>query len=159
MSLLLLKPELDIWEPGEHNGTFRGNQMAFVAAKAALIYREESKLEESVKEKEKFIKNYIEQNILPLDPNLYARGIGLIWGIDCSKLGGGDFAKEVCQECFSKNMIIERAGRGDSVVKLMPALTIKFDELKEGRKIVRESIEKCLIRRKREDNEKSSNCA
>ena len=159
MSLLLLKPELDIWEPGEHNGTFRGNQMAFVAAKAALIYREESKLEESVKEKEKFIKNYIEQNILPLDPNLYARGIGLIWGIDCSKLGGGDFAKEVCQECFSKNMIIERAGRGDSVVKLMPALTIKFDELQEGCKIVRESIEKCLIRRKREDNEKSSNCA
>ena len=56
-------------------------------------------------------------------------------------------------------MIIERAGRGDSVVKLMPALTIKFDELKEGCKIVRESIEKCLIRRKREDNEKSSNCA
>ncbi|SCW52944.1 diaminobutyrate-2-oxoglutarate transaminase [Eubacterium ruminantium] len=159
MSLLLLKPELDIWEPGEHNGTFRGNQMAFVAAKAALIYREESKLEESVKEKEKFIKNYIEQNILPLDPNLYARGIGLIWGIDCSKLGGGDFAKEVCQECFSKNMIIERAGRGDSVVKLMPALTIKFDELKEGCKIVRESIEKCLIRRKREGDEKSSNCA
>lgn len=159
MSLLLLKPELDIWEPGEHNGTFRGNQMAFVAAKAALIYREESKLEESVKETEKFIKNYIEQNILPLDPNLYARGIGLIWGIDCSKLGGGDFAKEVCQECFSKNMIIARAGRGDSVVKLMPALTIKFDELKEGCKIVRESIEKCLIRRKREGDEKSSNCA
>ena len=36
MSLCLFKPELDIWEPGEHNGTFRGNNPAFVTAAAAL---------------------------------------------------------------------------------------------------------------------------
>ena len=36
MSLCLFKPELDIWEPGEHNGTFRGNNPAFVTATAAL---------------------------------------------------------------------------------------------------------------------------
>ncbi len=36
MSIVLLKPELDIWAPGEHNGTFRGNQVAFVAARAAI---------------------------------------------------------------------------------------------------------------------------
>ena len=36
MSLVLIKPELDIFKPAEHNGTFRGNQMAFVGAKAAI---------------------------------------------------------------------------------------------------------------------------
>lgn len=36
VSLLLLRPELDVWEPGEHTGTFRGNQLAFVAGAAAL---------------------------------------------------------------------------------------------------------------------------
>ena len=36
LSLVLYKPELDIWEPGEHNGTFRGNQLAFVGGTAAL---------------------------------------------------------------------------------------------------------------------------
>ncbi|MFK4496118.1 diaminobutyrate-2-oxoglutarate transaminase [Bradyrhizobium japonicum] len=36
MSLLLLKPEHDVWSPGEHNGTFRGNSLAFVTAAAAI---------------------------------------------------------------------------------------------------------------------------
>lgn len=35
MALVLFKPELDVWGPGEHNGTFRGNNMAFVTARAA----------------------------------------------------------------------------------------------------------------------------
>jgi diaminobutyrate-2-oxoglutarate transaminase len=34
--LVLLKPELDVWEPGEHNGTFRGHNPAFITAAAAL---------------------------------------------------------------------------------------------------------------------------
>ena len=36
MALTLLKPEIDVWEPGEHNGTFRGQKPAFVTATAAL---------------------------------------------------------------------------------------------------------------------------
>ena len=36
MALVLIKPELDVWEPGEHNGTFRGNNPAFVTARVAL---------------------------------------------------------------------------------------------------------------------------
>src|SRR6185312_12508947 len=36
MALTLFRPELDVWEPGEHNGTFRGHNPAFVTATAAL---------------------------------------------------------------------------------------------------------------------------
>ena len=43
MSLVLLKPELDIWQAGEHTGTFRGNNLAFVTATAALeFWRDDS---------------------------------------------------------------------------------------------------------------------
>ena len=37
-AVTLLKPELDAWKPGEHNGTFRGYQLSLIAAKAGLEY-------------------------------------------------------------------------------------------------------------------------
>jgi diaminobutyrate-2-oxoglutarate transaminase len=37
-AVTLLKPELDVWEPGEHNGTFRGPNPAFVTATAAMDF-------------------------------------------------------------------------------------------------------------------------
>ena len=38
-SIALVKPEYDVLLPGEHNGTFRGFQLAFVAGKAAIEWR------------------------------------------------------------------------------------------------------------------------
>jgi diaminobutyrate-2-oxoglutarate transaminase len=35
-SLVLLRTELDVWTPGEHNGTFHGNNLAFVGGTAAI---------------------------------------------------------------------------------------------------------------------------
>ncbi|MEZ5395739.1 MAG: aminotransferase class III-fold pyridoxal phosphate-dependent enzyme [Bryobacterales bacterium] len=53
-SVVLLKPELDQWKPGEHNGTFRGHNLAFVTAAAAIrstgamtISRKKSKLRDA----------------------------------------------------------------------------------------------------------------
>ena len=37
-AVVLFRPELDQWKPGEHNGTFRGNNFAFVTATAAIDY-------------------------------------------------------------------------------------------------------------------------
>lgn len=36
MALTLMRPEYDVWRPGEHNGTFRGYNPAFVTAARAL---------------------------------------------------------------------------------------------------------------------------
>lgn len=140
MSLLLLKPELDIWSPGEHNGTFRGNQLAFVAAKAALEFRDAVGLEEQVKEKEAFVQQYLRDNIQSIDPFIRIRGMGLIWGIDVVHLGEA-FAKEVTELCFRRGLIIERAGRNDTVIKIMPALTVSMENLRKGCDILEESME------------------
>ena len=78
-ALTMFKPELDIWSPGEHNGTFRGNQLSMVAAKAGLEYMLDHKVEAEVKRKEGIIRKYMDENIAR--PGVEIRGIGCIWGV------------------------------------------------------------------------------
>ena len=144
MSVLLIKPELDIWEPGEHNGTFRGNQLAFVGATAALEYRESSNLELDVKAKELFLKNFLSEKISPISENIAIRGIGMIWGIDLTNFGGSSLAKNITMRCFENGLIVERAGRNDTVIKLLPPLTIDIPTLEEGCSIIKTSLRECL---------------
>lgn len=147
MALLLFKPELDIWKPGEHNGTFRGNQMAFIAAKAALEFALSTNLYESVNDKSKIVEEYMKNEILPLDERLAARGRGLIFGLDFSKAAPKGTCREVVTECFKNGLIIEQAGRDDSVLKLMPALTISEEELVQGLEIIKKSAQAVLARK------------
>ncbi len=145
MSLLLIRDELDIWKPAEHNGTFRGNQVAFVAAKKAIEYNVKHDLNADVTRKGGIVKDFVEKNILPLSEDISLRGIGLIWGIDFGKLAnGGEIAHSIADKCFEKKMIIERAGRGDSVLKILPPLTISDEELKQGLEIILEAVKETL---------------
>eukprot|EP00913_Durusdinium_trenchii_P028497 g26725.t1 len=57
MSLVLMKSELDQWEPGQHNGTFRGNNLAFVSATEAIeLYWKDRSLSRDVKHKGELIR-------------------------------------------------------------------------------------------------------
>lgn len=138
LSLTLFKPELDIWTPGEHNGTFRGFQPSMVTAKAGLELMIKDKVPEQAMAKGIVVEKYIEKEIKPLlkDEETY-RGIGLIWGIDFKD---GKKARSVLDRCFEKGLIIELAGRKDSVLKIMPSLVIEEDLLKKGLSIIKESI-------------------
>ncbi|MNO13086.1 Diaminobutyrate--2-oxoglutarate transaminase [compost metagenome] len=144
MSVLLIKSELDIWKPGEHNGTFRGNQLAFVTAKAALEFRIQERLGDQVREKEEFIKQYLKMEIEPLHPAIIIRGIGLVWGIDVSYLGE-ETAKAITKKCFESGLIVERVGRHDTVIKIMPPLTISINNLKAGCDIIKESLSQVCL--------------
>lgn len=150
MSLLLIKPQLDIWKPGEHNGTFRGNQLAFVGATAALEYREKINLDRCVKENGRFLEQFLREEIISLSELIEIRGIGMIWGIDVSKLGGSDLARMISSGCYERGLVIERAGRNGTVVKLIPALTIERDILEEGCDIIRKSVKDAIKSSKKE---------
>lgn len=141
MSLLLIKPELDIWEPGEHTGTFRGNQLAFVGGTAALEYREITNLEHDVKVKEHFLKNFLIDKIAAIDEKINIRGIGMIWGIDLANFGGGSLAKKITSRCFELGLIIERVGRDNTVIKILPPLTIEMSVLEKGCSIIQQAFE------------------
>ncbi len=138
-AITLIKPEMDVFNPGEHNGTFRGNQLAMVAAKAGMEFMLDAKVEEGVAEREEIIRTFLEENIA--GPGRVIRGIGCIWGID---VGTGVRSKAVIRECFKRGLILERAGRDDSVVKIMPSLVIEKELLVKGLEILKESMDVAL---------------
>jgi diaminobutyrate-2-oxoglutarate transaminase len=144
MSLLLIKPEIDIWFPGEHTGTFRGNQLAFVGGTAALEYREIARIEQEVKVKESFLKSFLSEEIALINDKIGIRGIGLIWGIDLGNFGDASFAQKVTSRCFELGLIVERVGRDDTVIKILPPLTIEISDLRKGCYILKEALESCL---------------
>ncbi len=142
MSLVLFKPELDLFKPGEHNGTFRGFQPAFVTAKAGLEFMLSHRIEDEVARKEKLVKDFLENEIKPyLSDGQEIRGIGLIWGIE---FNDGKLARAVLDKCHEHHLIIELAGRNDSVLKIMPALTIEDELLVEGLNIIKKSMQEVL---------------
>jgi diaminobutyrate-2-oxoglutarate transaminase len=144
ISLLLIKPEIDVWSPGEHTGTFRGNQLAFVGGTAALEYREIARLEQESKVKESFLKSFLSEEIASISKEIDIRGIGLIWGVDLANFGGASFAKKITSRCFELGLIVERVGRNDTVVKILPPLTIEMSDLRKGCYILKEALESCL---------------
>ena len=144
LSLVLLNPTIDVFKPGEHNGTFRGFQPSMVTAKAGLEFMLDNNIEAEVKRKEKILSEFLEKEIRPLlGQTMDIRGLGLIWGIDYKN---GKIARQVLDECFKQRLIIELAGREDSVLKLMPALTIPDEQLIQGANIIRDQTVKVLKR-------------
>ena len=145
-AITLFKPELDIWSPGEHNGTFRGNQLAFVAAKGGLEYMLENKVDEQSKSKGEIVRKFVEERILPLDSRIELRGLGLIWGIDFERIPVKGLADKIEETCFEHGLIIEGAGRKNSVVKIMPPLVISEELLIKGLEIIEQSVREELAK-------------
>ncbi|MFD4341652.1 aminotransferase class III-fold pyridoxal phosphate-dependent enzyme, partial [Streptomyces anulatus] len=139
MSLCLFKPELDIWEPGEHNGTFRGNNPAFVTAAAALdAYWADGQMEKQTLARGE----QVEQTLLAIcaehhDEVAGVRGRGLVRGLEFTD---PTRAARVCRHAFGLGLLVETSGALDEVVKLLPALTVSEDELDEGLAVLARSV-------------------
>lgn len=142
MSLVLMRPELDQWKPGEHTGTFRGNNLAFVAATKALEYWDTPDFAEGIVHKGKLFEQGL-QAIVDKYPELgcQLRGVGMVWGIEFEDEG---FPSSISEEAFSRQLIIETAGAKGQVLKFLPALTIEEAIIKEGLDIIDQSIEAVL---------------
>lgn len=130
MALVLIRPDLDIWNPGEHNGTFRGNNLAFVSATKALDYWRNATLEEDVAIKGRRIRERLSE-IVNAHPNvsLRVRGRGMIQGLVTDD---ENLAVEICAAAFQRGLVMETAGVDDQVAKVMPPLTIDELTLEKG---------------------------
>lgn len=138
MALTLIKPELDEWAPGEHNGTFRGHNLAFVTATEALSFWETDTLTQETLRKGEKVKQSL-QRIADHHPDLEpeVRGRGLMMGIAFKDV---DFAGKVCTEAFRRGLIMETSGPEDEVAKMLPPLIIDDEGLERGLSILEESI-------------------
>ncbi|QHC24588.1 diaminobutyrate--2-oxoglutarate transaminase [Streptomyces sp. GS7] len=131
MALCLFTPQLDIWEPGEHNGTFRGNNPAFVTATATLnAYWADNQLE-----KQTLLRGeQVEQALAEIhaehpEDTVEFRGRGLVWGLEFHDT---DRAALVAARAFELGLLVETSGPDSEVVKLLPPLTVTSGELDEG---------------------------
>lgn len=142
MALTLIKPKYDQWGPGEHNGTFRGNNLAFVAATEALSYWEEDSFAASIQKKAETMQAHLAELIANY-PRLQGalRGRGMMQGIACGVEG---LAANICAAAFENGLIIETSGPNDEVVKLLPPLTIDEVGLHTGLDILEKSIQHVL---------------
>lgn len=128
MSLVLMKPDLDIWEPGEHNGTFRGNNYAFVtAARAIDLFWRDGRFADEVGRKARLAREMFTD--LAGRYGLKLKGRGLMLGLD---FGDGMRARNVQQACFDRNLILETCGPNDEILKILPPLTVSDQELSEA---------------------------
>ncbi|MDV9191295.1 diaminobutyrate--2-oxoglutarate transaminase [Streptomyces sp. SR27] len=139
MALCLFRPELDVWQPGEHNGTFRGNNPAFVTATKAL---ETFWADGTLRERTLTRAGRVEHALLDLCGEdgrtaLRTRGRGLVWGLE---FGDGERAEAVCRRAFELGLLLETSGPHGEVVKLLPPLTVTDDELDEGLGILARSV-------------------
>ena len=145
MAITLLRPELDLWQPAEHTGTFRGNNLAFVTATAALELFDEIGLSEKVAADAELVEATLRRDVGSLDPGIEIRGLGLIWGVDTAGIDPtGALAKRIGARCFDDGLIIERTGRNDTVLKLLPPLTIDRETLLAGIGILAAATRSCL---------------
>ncbi len=144
-AVVLIKPELDQWKPGEHNGTFRGNNLAFVTAKKAIdFFWTNDDFSREIKEKGKLIEERFAKIVAQYgEGNFTVRGRGMFQGINCVS---GDIAAKITRQAFRKNLIIETSGADDHVVKLLCPLVIRKANLLRGLDIIEESIKEVCAR-------------
>jgi diaminobutyrate-2-oxoglutarate transaminase len=127
-SLLLMRPELDVWQPGEHNGTFRGNNLAFVGATAAIEhYWSDAAFSHAIQVRAELVYDRLSQIAGSL-PTGAARikGRGLLIGLEFNDPAIGETTSK---RLFERGLIAETCGSCQQVLKLLPPLNIELQDL------------------------------
>jgi diaminobutyrate-2-oxoglutarate transaminase len=145
LALLMMRPELDQWQPGEHTGTFRGNNLAFVAATKAMEFWDNGDLSKAIAAKSDIMAEAL--SALPeRHPALHieVRGVGMVWGIE---FVDADMAGRTSHEAFKRGLVIETAGAKSDALKFLPPLNIEEETLREGLALIEDVIAEQAARR------------
>jgi diaminobutyrate-2-oxoglutarate transaminase len=139
LALTLIKPEYDIWAPGEHNGTFRGFNPALVTAKRTLeLFWSDDHFAREVRAKGEHVRKGLEA-MLNKYPQARGcpRGRGLMQAVE---FANRDLADKITEKAFQHQLIIETAGADDETLKLLPPLTTDYADLDKGLSIIEQSL-------------------
>ena len=116
--------------PSSHGSTFGGNPIATAGA-VNIVSRIDDALLGEVSEKGK----YITEKLSEIKGVKGVSGMGLMLGIATDKN-----AADIAKECLANGLLVLTAHHNK--VRLLPPLTIGYEEIDEGLKILREAIEK-----------------
>jgi diaminobutyrate-2-oxoglutarate transaminase len=140
LALVLIRPDLDVWKPGEHNGTFRGHNLAFVTAAAALErYWSDHEFTSAIDRRAAMVNAAL--GTLAAQIPAEVRGRGLIQGL---MFQDPTLASLAARKAFQRGLVIETAGPRDEVLKVLPPLTIPDEQLSRGLEIMTASVAAAL---------------
>ena len=153
LAVVVYDKKLDLWKPGAHAGTFRGNQLAMKAGTVLLKKVGTEDFLAEVRRKGDYLRSKLEE----LKKNVHiigdVRGKGLMMGIEMvdpnarpDSLGSlpasGEICAEVQKECFKNKLIMEKGGRNGSVMRCLCALTVTDSEIDQMISIFSAAVKK-----------------
>ncbi|HEU5471243.1 MAG TPA: diaminobutyrate--2-oxoglutarate transaminase family protein [Actinophytocola sp.] len=128
VSMIIYDRAMDRWAPGAHIGTFRGNQLAFAAGVAALDIIERDAVLDNVLAREAQLSARLAELAERSPWVREVRGMGLMWAVELADpvtgAPAGEFARDVQLAALCRGLIVERGGRGDAVVRMLPPLNV-----------------------------------
>jgi len=141
-AVTLIKPEFDVFSPGEHNGTFRGFNPAMVTATAALerFWRSDAFAQETTR-KAALVTERLEQ--LARRHGGEVRGRGFIQAVE---FDNPKAAEGIAAEAFKHHLIIETAGARGEVLKFLAPLVVTDAQIAQGFDILDAAAERVFDR-------------
>ncbi|ROV58062.1 aminotransferase class III-fold pyridoxal phosphate-dependent enzyme [Vibrio ponticus] len=151
MSLLVINKQYDTWLPGEHTGTFRGNQLAMVSGAKALEIIEREGLVQHAHVAGQYLRHGLEAIQKRVDCIADVRGMGLMLGIEICKPGAelnkfgepasdGELTLRIQRAALERGLIVEKGGRDGSVIRFLPPLIISYEQLDFALRVLEEAI-------------------
>ncbi|UIA94715.1 diaminobutyrate--2-oxoglutarate transaminase [Erwinia tracheiphila] len=140
LAVLGIKKEIDVWLPGHHTGTFRGNQLAMATGLTTIKYLKENNIADKVAAQGEWLKSQLAEMQKRFPVLGHVRGLGLMIGIEIVKPheapdhmgsypGDPELSVLLQKKCFEVGLILERGGRNGNVLRLLPSLLITNEEL------------------------------
>lgn len=140
LAVILYRAELDVWEPGAHTGTFRGNQLAMAAGTATLREVAAAGLAGHAATAGRLLAGGLRAALTGCRSAGDVRGRGLMVGVEIVDPAGepdatgapaadGRLARAVQLECLRRGLVVERGGRHGAVVRLLPPLIITTEQV------------------------------
>ena len=128
LAVIVYHRDLDLWQPGAHSGTFRGNQLAMATGLATLHYL----LQHDVPSHAAAMASRFSEQLHDMQARHSfigeVRVNGLMIGIEIvsnaetdrigRRVGDRELARRIQAECFNRGLIIELGGRHGSVIRL-----------------------------------------
>lgn len=151
MSLLVINKQHDTWKPGEHTGTFRGNQLAMVSGAKALEIIERDNLVEHANIAGQYLRHGLEAMQKRVDCIAEVRGKGLMLGVEIRKPGNelnkfgepvadGELTLKIQRAALERGLMVEKGGREGSVIRFLPPLIISFEQIDFALRVMEEAI-------------------
>ena len=126
MAVVLLRRKLDEWKPGEHNGTFRGNNLAFVGGSAALdTYWRDDRFAKEVSGRARRFRESLSSAVCE-EGRITLRGRGMMTGL---RFAEPEAATKCSRLLFERGVMAETCGENNQTLKFLPPLTTDAEDL------------------------------